>query len=127
MSESIHKYQQLTVWQKGMQLVKLIYLVTKALPHEELYGLSNQMRRAVISIPSNIAEGFGRYNTKEYMHFLRIARGSCYEVETQLQICTQINYLTEEETSAPLQLCNEINRMLNAMLTKLSKKQSPSS
>ena len=122
MSESIHKYQQLTVWQKGMQLVKLIYLVTKALPHEELYGLSNQMRRAVISIPSNIAEGFGRYNTKEYLHFLRIARGSCYEVETQLQICTQINYLTKEETSAPLQLCNEINRMLNAMLTKLSKK-----
>ena len=122
MSESIQKYQQLTVWQKGMQLVKLIYLVTNTLPREELYGLSNQMRRAVISIPSNIAEGFGRYNTKEYLHFLRIARGSCYEVETQLQICTQINYLTEEETSAPLQLCNEINRMLNAMLTKLSKK-----
>ena len=127
MSESIQRYQQLTVWQKGMQLVKLIYLVTNTLPREELYGLSNQMRRAVISIPSNIAEGFGRYNTKEYLHFLRIARGSCYEVETQLQICTQINYLTEEETSAPLQLCNEINRMLNAMLTKLSKKQSPSS
>ncbi len=105
-----------------MQLVKLIYLVTNTLPREELYGLSNQMRRAVISIPSNIAEGFGRYNTKEYLHFLRIARGSCYEVETQLQICTQINYLTKEETSAPLQLCNEINRMLNAMLTKLSKK-----
>ena len=122
MSESIQRYQQLTVWQKGMQLVKLIYLVTNTLPREELYGLSNQMRRAVISIPSNIAEGFGRYNTKEYLHFLRIARGSCYEVETQLQICTQINYLTEEETSAPLQLCNEINRMLNAMLTKLSKK-----
>ena len=122
MSESIQRYQQLTVWQKGMQLVKLIYLVTNTLPREELYGLSNQMRRAVISIPSNIAEGFGRYNTKEYLHFLRIARGSCYEVETQLQICTQINYLTEEETSAPLQLCNEINRMLNAMLIKLSRK-----
>ena len=72
MSESIQRYQQLTVWQKGMQLVKLIYLVTKALPHEELYGLSNQMRRAVISIPSNIAEGYQRGSDRELSYFLRI-------------------------------------------------------
>lgn len=105
-----------------MQLVKMIYLATKTLPREELYGLSNQLHRAAISIPSNIAEGFGRYNTKDYVHFLRIARGSCYEVETQLQICLQLNYLTEEEASASLQLCDEIGRMLNTMLTKLSEK-----
>ena len=69
MSKSIQKYQELTVWQKGMQLVKMIYLATKALPREELYGLTNQLCRAAISIPSNIAEGFGRYNTKDYVHF----------------------------------------------------------
>ena len=105
-----------------MQLVKLVYALTKTLPHEELYGLSGQMRRAAISIPSNIAEGFGRYNTKDYVHFLRIARGSNYEVETQLHICMQVNYLTEEEATMALQLCDEINRMLNAMLIKLSSK-----
>lgn len=81
-----------------MQLVKLVYLLTKKLPREELYGLSSQLRRAAVSIPSNIAEGFGRYNSKDYVHFLRTARGSNFEVETQLQICIQVNYINEKRS-----------------------------
>ncbi len=122
MSEAIRSFRDLTVWKKAIHLVKLIYPLARALPKEEVYGLSSQMRRAVVSIPSNIAEGFGRYNTKDYIHFLRIARGSNNEVETQLRICIEVGYLTEDVCAASLQLCDELNRMLNALLLKLSSK-----
>ena len=72
----VSSYQELIVWQKGMELVKIIYLLSRKLPKEESFGLTDQIRRSAVSIPSNIAEGFGRHSTKEYIHFLRIARGS---------------------------------------------------
>ena len=120
MSDLIKSYQDLTVWKKSMELVKLIYSLTNRLPKEERFGLSDQLRRAAVSIPSNIAEGAGRFNTKDYVHFLRIARGSKNEIETQLLICEQIGYLSRDDISASLQLCDEISRMLNAMLLKLT-------
>ena len=118
----IRSYQDLIVWQKSMEMVKLIYSLTKRLPKEETYGLSDQLRRAAVSIPSNIAEGAGRFNTKDYVHFLRIARGSKNEIETQLLICEQLGYLSKEDISVSLQLCDEIGKMLNAMLLKLTSK-----
>ena len=118
----IRSYQDLIVWQKSMEMVKLIYSLTKRLPKEETYGLSDQLRRAAVSIPSNIAEGAGRFNTKDYVHFLRISRGSKNEIETQLLICEQLGYLSKEDISESLQLCDEIGKMLNAMLLKLTSK-----
>ena len=109
-------YKDLTVWKKSMDLVKEVYMLTKKLPKEETYGLSNQMRRAAVSIPSNIAEGNGRKTDTEYARFLNIARGSECELETQLYICVMLNYLTEEETKEALSLLAEVGRMLNKML-----------
>jgi len=86
MTEKIKNFQDLRIWQKGIEVVKDIYTLTKNLPKEELYGLTSQMRRSAVSIPSNIAEGFRRYHNKEYKQFLYIAMGSCAELETQIII-----------------------------------------
>lgn len=118
------KYKDLTVWQKAMDFTAEIYRLTKNLPKEELYALSNQLRRAAVSIPLNIAEGNARFSTKEYLRFLSIARGSCAEVETQLLLCVKLNYLEQEDVEAVLSLQNEIERMLNSMISKLREKVS---
>ena len=115
----MNDYKELIVWQKAMDLTVEIYKLVKLLPKEETYALSDQMRRAVISIPSNIAEGFGRNSTREYIQFLSIARGSCFELETQLQACEHIKYLSEKDVNFSFNLLNEISRMLSAMINKL--------
>ena len=112
-------YKELIVWQKSMDLVTKIYRITRKLPKEEIYGLTNQLRRSAVSIPSNIAEGNARFSTKEYLRFLSVARGSQAEVETQLLLCVRLNYLTQEDIDEELLLLNEIERMLNSMITKL--------
>ena len=91
----------------------------KFLPREENYALSDQMRRAVVSIPSNIAEGQGRASDKEYVHFLAMARGSLWELLTQLEICERLNYLKTSQTMEARNLVNEISRMINALSTAL--------
>lgn len=91
---ALHK--NLTVWKKRIELVKLIYLNTKSYPKEELFGLVSQIRRSVVSIPSNIAEGYGRGSKKECEHFLYIALGSASELETQLIISNELEYLSED-------------------------------
>ena len=116
-------YKELIVWQKSMDLTVEIYRLTKNLPKEEIYGLTNQLRRAAVSIPSNIAEGNARLSTKDYMRFLSIARGSSAEVETQLILCVRLDYLTQEDIEAALSLLSEIERMLNSMITKLREKE----
>jgi len=90
-AEKIKNFQDLRIWQKGIEVVKDIYILTKKFPKEELYGLTSQMRRSAVSIPSNIAEGFRRYHNKEYKQFLYIALGSCAELETQIII--QMNWI----------------------------------
>jgi four helix bundle protein len=92
------------------------------LPKFETYALSDQMRRAVISIASNIAEGYGRNSTREYIQFLCVARGSCFELETQVQACLHVGYLTEKDTEISLGLLNEIIRMLHSMIRTLKEK-----
>jgi len=114
----LKSYKDFIVWQKAMDLAVEVYRLVKFLPREETYALSDQMRRAVISIPSNIAEGQGRSSTRDFIKFLSIARGSQSEIETQLQICIRLRYFSEEQATT-LGLCNEINKMLNSLIGKL--------
>lgn len=118
----VRDYKDLIVWQKSMDLLVEVYRLVKKLPKEETYALSDQMRRAVVSIPSNIAEGKNRSSEKEYLRFLFIARGSRAEVETQLLACVRLNYLSENDVAPALNLCSEIGKMLNAMISKMSYK-----
>src|SRR5690554_27191 len=108
-------FKELKVWQKAIDLVTETYLVTKDFPKEEVFGLINQIRRCVISIPSNIAEGCGRRSNKEFSNFLGIALGSSFEFETQIIISKNIGYLTEEQL---LSLESEIQHIQN-MIIKL--------
>ena len=103
-----------------MALATEVYALTKNLPKEEIYGLTNQLRRAAVSIPSNIAEGNGRASQKEYARFLSVARGSKSEVETQLLLCVSLGYLQQSEVTTALNLCVEISKMLSAMLSKFT-------
>lgn len=108
-------YRKLIVWQKAMDLTDEIYHLTRLLPAEERFGLADQMRRASVSIPSNIAEGYGRHTEKVFNHFLSIARGSVFELETQIVICLRQNYLTEQQIKCAMLLCDEIGKMLTAL------------
>lgn len=119
--EKLILYKDLIVWQKAMELVKEIYLLVKKLPKEEKYALSDQMRRAVISVPSNIAEGYGRKSKIEYSRFLDIARGSLFELETQIHIGIMLGFFAEEESKKAFELTSEVARILNSIISKLEK------
>lgn len=110
----VKKYSDLVVWQRGMDLVEEIYRVTKRFPKEELYGLTSQIRRAAISIPSNIAEGQSR-STLDFARFLAIAHGSLSEVETQMLIAYRLDYLKETDLSTLDALAGEVGRLLNGL------------
>ena len=114
-------YKELIVWQKALLLVKHIYLVTQKFPASELYGLTNQMRRAAVSIPSNIAEGQTRKSHVEFSRFLEIAHGSLAELETQMIIAKELGYVTQSQFDAYCPLHNEVSKMLTALKTKFSK------
>lgn len=107
------------IWQKGIEVVKDIYILTKKLPKEELYGLTSQMRRSAVSIPSNIAEGFRRYHNKEYKQFLYIALGSCAELETQIIIANELNYINETDRTELIEKIKYICRMTVKLINKL--------
>lgn len=115
----IQSYKDLIVWQKAMLLVELVYQLTETLPNKETFGLTSQTRRSGVSIPSNIAEGFGRNNLKEYIQFLYIAIGSCLELETQLLIIKKVYRLDIDKQTS---LLDEIIRMLYAVVGKLKNK-----
>ena len=110
-------HRDLEVWQKSMQFVTDLYRETEAFPRHELYGLTNQLRRAAVSVPSNIAEGSGRNSKKEFHQFLNLARGSLLELETQVEIARNLGYLSEERCTKLLKKTNEIGRMLNGLRT----------
>lgn len=105
-----------------MEMVEEIYRISALLPKEETFSLSSQIRRAAISVPSNIAEGNSRNSTKEYVNFLSIARGSNAEVYTQLLICNRLGYVSKEQTEKAIKLTEEIGKMINVMITKLINK-----
>ena len=112
-------YKELIVWKKAMKVAKETYYLTRKLPKEELYALTNQMRRCAISIPSNIAEGNARSTRKDYANFLRIAAGSKAELETQLLLAVEIGYLKSSDIEGLSKMLEEIGKMLNAMIKKL--------
>ena len=114
-------HKELTVWQKAMELVVEVYGLVKKLPKEETYALSDQMRRAVVSIPSNIAEGNARGSEKEFLRFLSIAQGSNAEIETQLLICVQLGYLYEGEIQTALVLSEEVSKMIRGLRKAISR------
>ena len=118
----IQSFKDLTVWQKSFSLVSEVYKLTEQLPKEEIFGLSSQIRRCAVSIPSNIAEGQQRNNSREYRQFLGIAKGSCAELETQLLLTSAIYNVNTNHIASELQ---EVQKMLQAILNKLSTSTSP--
>jgi four helix bundle protein len=118
----VHKsrsFRDLDVWKLAIQLVKNIYLVTQKFPAQENFGLISQVRRAAISIPSNVAEGQGRKSAKEFKQFLGFALGSTAELETQLVIAQEIGYLTSEDTSPLFLSLDRIRKMIRSLSSKL--------
>jgi four helix bundle protein len=119
--DQLHSYRELIVWRKAMALVREVYAVTRQVPREELFGLTSQLRRAAVSVPSAIAEGNGRQRRRDYIRFLLIARGSLQEVETQLLIAVDLDYLPAEGASRAMLLADEVSRMLTSLVRSLDR------
>jgi len=117
---AVQSYKDLIVWQKSIVLVTNVYRCTKAFPKDELYGLTSQLRRAAVSVPSNIAEGQGRVSTGEFRQFLGHARGSLHEMQTQLVIAENLGYLGKTEKDRLLEDSTEVDRMLNRLISSLA-------
>jgi len=113
-------YRELIVWQKSMLLVLSIYNETKSFPKEEVYALTSQIRRSAVSLPSNIAEGYGRNHSGDYVRFLQIASGSLYEFQTQLEISFQLGYISKEKFDEINSLSVEIEKMLSSLISKVN-------
>lgn len=120
MKETIHSYKELTVWQKSIELVTTIYELTEKFPKEEIFGITSQIRRAAVSIPSNIAEGRYRGTKCDYLHFLRMSYGSGAELETQIEISKKLSKTKTLNYNTVDGLLEEVMRMLNVMINKLS-------
>ncbi len=117
-------YKQLNVWNKSMELTDAVYDLIEKMPKTEQFSLAAQLRRAVISVPSNIAEGNGRVSAKEFKQFLSVAKGSVYEVETQLLIGVRRQFFSQADAEIALSLCDDVSRMLTGLIFHLDKKLS---
>ena len=120
----IRSYRDLEVWQVAMDLVEVVYRLTKTFPSDEKFGLTSQIRRAAVSIPSNIAEGWGRTHIKEYLHYLSIAKGSLMEVETQLTIAVRLEFLEREEAKEAWNPAQSVGKMLTRLIQSLQNPKS---
>jgi four helix bundle protein len=120
MKTSTRSYKDLVVWQKGIALAKVVYRITRGFPTEEKFGLVAQMRRAAVSIPSNIAEGQARHTTGEFVQFISHAEGSLAELDTQLILSLELQFCRDADAAPPFQLIEEQRRMLNALRRKLT-------
>jgi len=120
----VKKYQDLIAWQKGIALVAEVYSISSNFPREEMYGLTSQVRRAAVSVPSNIAEGQGRASSGEFVQFLCHARGSLYEVETQVIVAEDLCYISAEQAEGLIQRIGELGRILNGLITSLQARKS---
>ncbi|MDD5085868.1 MAG: four helix bundle protein [Candidatus Omnitrophica bacterium] len=117
--QKIRNFRDLDIWKKGMEIVKEVYETAKEFPKQELYGLADQTQRSAVSIPSNVAEGFNRFHNKEYKQFLYIALGSCAELETQIEIASELNYISSKRKVAILEKLDHESRMLTNLIKKL--------
>ena len=116
----IKNFRELDVWKLAMEIIVDIYEYTKTFPKEEIYGLVSQMRRAAVSIASNIAEGFNRYHNKEYRQFLYIALGSCAELETQIEVSVTLGYITQSGRDKTIEKLDHESRMLRNLIKRLN-------
>ena len=119
MAEKIRNFRDLDVWKKGIEIVRNVYDTVSVFPKQESYGLTSQMQRSSISIPSNIAEGFNRLRNKEYKQFLYMTLGSCAELETQIEIATELHYIDEQRKTLMLEKLDHESRMLRNLIKKL--------
>ena len=119
MGNKINSYQDLLVWQKGLELAYLLYEITRSFPQEEKFGLTSQIRRAAVSVPSNIAEGQAKYGKKEFIRYLYIAKGSLAELDTQCLIARKLGYVEEPQIKPILLQIDELQRMLYSLIEKL--------
>ncbi len=115
----VKSYRELIAWQKAMDLVETVYRLTARFPKEEMYGLTAQLRRCAVSVPSNVAEGQGRRSTREFLSFLSIAYGSLCEVETQTLIAERLGYVSAKETHELLEQAAEVGRLVNGLSNSL--------
>jgi four helix bundle protein len=118
----VNSYQDLIVWQKAIDLAEQCYRVTRGFPKDELFGMTSQIRRASASIPANIAEGWGREGSREYIQFLRVAQGSLKELETHLILCQRVGLLLEAQALPLLVLCTEVGKMMRSLIGSLQRK-----
>ena len=116
-------FRDLRVWREAMRLTSQVYRSTAEFPKAEIYGLSQQMRRAAVSVPSNIAEGKGHHSNKEFVHYLLHARGSLWELQTQILIAEEIQYISTEKRRQLLNEAEDVSRALSGLITALSSKQ----
>ena len=117
---AVRNYTELVAWQKAMDLVEDVYLLSASFPREELYGLTGQLRRAAVSVPTNIAEGQGRRNTGEFIQFLGVAHGSLCEIETQVRIAARLKFVAQSEADIVLGLSAEVGRIIYGLRNSLS-------
>jgi four helix bundle protein len=122
LGQSAASYEDLIVWQRGIELAKDVYRITAMLPREERFGLSDQMKRAAVSVPANIAEGASRGHTREFLRYLSIAKGSLAEVRTYLVLINQLEFLPRSELLEAAGMSDEIGKMINALQASLKKK-----
>ncbi|HWE04879.1 MAG TPA: four helix bundle protein [Tepidisphaeraceae bacterium] len=116
---AVQQFRELVAWQKAMDLVAEVYRLTKVFPREEIYGLTNPVRRAAVAVPSNIAEGQGRGPGSSFANFLRIAYGSLQEVQTQILIAERLQYIDSEQVRLPMELSDEVGRIIKDLLRSL--------
>jgi four helix bundle protein len=119
---AISSYRDLMVWQEGIQVSRAVYDLTERFPKQEQYALTNQIQRAAVSIPANIAEGHARESTKEFLHHLSIARGSLAELETFLELAVQLRYCTLGDIESLTKSCEKISRMLSGLRNRLKER-----
>jgi len=119
---AVQHFRELIVWQKAMDLVVLVYKISASFPRQEMYGLSAQLRKGAVSIPSNIAEGQGRETERDFLHFLGIARGSLQETQTQIIIAGRLGYLNDDQLNAACNLVAKVGRLLNGLCNSLAPK-----
>jgi four helix bundle protein len=117
----IKSYRDLIVWQKAMEFVRLVYVLSRDFPRDEQFGLTSQLRRSAVSIPSNVAEGHGRGSTADYLRFLFIARGSLFEAQTQIEVAQMLGFAHTSLHPEIFPLSSEIEKMLNALIRNLSR------
>lgn len=121
-TSKIKSYRELIIWQKSIQIVTNIYKLTRNFPKEEIFGLISQMRRCAVSVPSNIAEGFGRNSQGDFKRFLNIALGSTYELQTQIEISMNLDYLNIVNYKTLMESCLELEKMINSLVGKIKAK-----